>query len=141
MAGLQEGYDAWAKDDFKTALAEWGPLAEQGDAIARYELGVMYDTGHGVAQDYKKAANWYTLAAVQGNARAQLGLGLMYYEGRGVAQSYMAAHMWSNISSANGFDRAVGLRDAVAAQMTAADIAKAQSRAQVCLSSNYKNCD
>ena len=40
-AGL-EAYDA---GDFATALREWTPLAEQGDATAQYSLGLMFYTG------------------------------------------------------------------------------------------------
>ena len=36
--------------------------AEQGDASAQYNLGVMYDTGQGVPQDYVQAHKWINLA-------------------------------------------------------------------------------
>jgi TPR repeat protein len=39
--------------------------AEQGDAIAQYVLGVMYQTGDGVPQDFVKAYAWLDLAAKQ----------------------------------------------------------------------------
>ena len=45
---------------------------------AQYNLGVMYDNGEGVPQDYKEAVKWYRLAAEQGNANAQTNLGNMY---------------------------------------------------------------
>ena len=37
--------------------------AEQGDAHAQYSLGVMYDTGKGVPQDYVQAHTLINLAA------------------------------------------------------------------------------
>lgn len=37
--------------------------AEQGDAVAQYNLAIMYDTGRGVLQDYVLAHKWYNLAA------------------------------------------------------------------------------
>ena len=43
-----KGFQAAQAGDFKTALAEWTPLAEQGDASAQYNLGVMYYEGQGV---------------------------------------------------------------------------------------------
>ena len=70
-ADFQKGFDAYLSGDFATALREWEPLAEQGDADAQYTLGVMYDNGDGVPQNYKTALKWYTLAAEQGYARAQ----------------------------------------------------------------------
>jgi hypothetical protein len=66
-----KGLEAAQKGDFATALREWRPLAEQGDAGAQYNLGVMYRQGQGVPQDDKTAVKWYRLAAEQGHAEAQ----------------------------------------------------------------------
>ena len=65
-ADLQKGKYAYDTGDYAAALREWRPLAEQGDAKAQYNLGVMYAKGEGVAQDYAQAAEWYNLAAAQG---------------------------------------------------------------------------
>ena len=51
----------------------------------------MYEFGHGVPQDYVKAALWYQKAADQGNADAQSFLGQMYEDGKGVPQDYVKA--------------------------------------------------
>ena len=40
--------------------------AEQGDAAAQYNLGIMYGNGTGVPQDDAEALRWYRLAADQG---------------------------------------------------------------------------
>ena len=47
-ADLQKGLDAAQKGDFATALKEWKPLAEQGNARAQNNLGLMYVKGQGV---------------------------------------------------------------------------------------------
>ena len=60
---FDKGLTAYNNGDYATALKEWKPLAEQGDVDAQYHLGVMYDNGDGVSQDYKEAVRWYTLAA------------------------------------------------------------------------------
>ena len=39
---FQDGLDAAQRQDYKTAHRLWLPLAEQGDAKAQYNLGVMY---------------------------------------------------------------------------------------------------
>ena len=62
--------------DYATALKEWRPLAEQGDAGAQNILGLMYATGEGVPQDNNEAVRWYRLAAEQGDDRAQYILGV-----------------------------------------------------------------
>ena len=46
----------------------WEGAAEQGHAEAQYNLGVMYDHGHGVDVNYKKAIEWFEKAAEQGHA-------------------------------------------------------------------------
>ena len=60
--------------------------AESGDAKAQHNLGVMYENGQGVPQDYAEALKWFRLAADQGDAKAQHNLGVMYYYGEGVPQ-------------------------------------------------------
>ena len=59
----------WADDasDFRQTLQ----LAEQGVAEAQFNLGMMYDSGQGVRQDYAEAFRWYRKAADQGYTEAQ----------------------------------------------------------------------
>ena len=56
-ADFQKGLSAAQTVDFVTALREWEPLAEQGDAYAQYNLGLMYFNGLGVPLNYKTAVN------------------------------------------------------------------------------------
>lgn len=79
-ADLQKGMDAYSAHDYTTALRELKPLAEQGNAVAQYGLGIMYDNGQGVAEDDKEAVKWYRLAAEQGNVFAQYDLGVSYQD-------------------------------------------------------------
>ncbi len=62
-AGWDEGFAAYKRGDYATALREWRPLAEQGDADAQYNLGNIYKNGKGVPQDYAQAHMWFNLAA------------------------------------------------------------------------------
>ena len=78
------GLTAYRSGDHATALREWTPLAEQGDALAQSSLGFMYEKGRGVPPDYKTAVKWYRFAAEQGYAAARYNLGLMYKRGQGV---------------------------------------------------------
>jgi uncharacterized protein len=68
--------------------------ADQGNAQAENSLGVMYENGQGVSQDYVAALSWFQKAADQGARTAQFNLGLMYIIGRGVLQDYAAAMSW-----------------------------------------------
>jgi hypothetical protein len=45
--------------------------AEQGNADAQFNLGVMYDNGEDVPQDHAEALKSYRRAAEEGNADAQ----------------------------------------------------------------------
>jgi hypothetical protein len=78
-ADFQKGLDAYKSGDYGTAMSEWEPLAkdlvfnplgEEGNARPQWGLGLMYENGHGVTQNYKTAVKWYKLSASQGYAPA-----------------------------------------------------------------------
>lgn len=85
------GIAAYERGDYITALHEFAPLAEQGNAGAQTMLGIMYLQGQGVAPDLALAARWLRAAAAQGNAQAQYRLAMMHLAGDGVAQDPAAA--------------------------------------------------
>ncbi len=133
--GWNEGVAAAKRGDYATALREWRPLAEQGMAEAQYNLGLMYNNGHGVPKNYAEAVKWFRKAAEQGDAYAQVNLGAMYYKGRGVPQVYVQAHMWFNLAASRfrpgeDRDRAVKNRDIAAMRMTPAQISEAKKAAR-----------
>lgn len=78
LEAYQRGLAAYEKGDYKTALKEWTPLAEQGSASVQHTLGEMYFIGIGVLYDSKVAAKWHKLAAEQGFAPSQLKLSKLY---------------------------------------------------------------
>ena len=57
-------------------------------------LGELYYSGHGVAQDYGKAREWYQKAADAGNTDGLFNLGWLYEHGQGVAQDFGKAREW-----------------------------------------------
>ena len=103
---FQKGVAAYKSGDYATALREWTPLAEQGDAKAQYYLGGMYYQGHGVPQNKKTAVKWFTLAAEQGLVGAQYNLGGMYARGLGVPQDDKTAVKWFKLAAEQGNARA-----------------------------------
>jgi TPR repeat protein len=68
--------------------------AEKGDAYSQNLLGVMYDDGKGVEQDFKEAVKWCRKAADQGYVNAQTNLGTMYDNGEGVLEDDKEAFKW-----------------------------------------------
>ncbi len=108
--------------------------ADQGDAKAQYNLGLRYDQGRGVPQDYAEAIRWYRKAAEQGDAGAQFVLGLSYKLGQVVAQDYVNAHMWINLAASHATGdkqkKFAKGRDRLAGKMTPAQVAEAQALAR-----------
>ncbi len=66
-AGFDEGVAAYDRGDYAADSREFKPLAEQGFAVARGSLGVMYANGVIVPQDLVQAHLWFNLAAAQGS--------------------------------------------------------------------------
>ena len=83
---IDKGLQAYERGDYATAVREWRPLAEKGNAIAQSKLGFMYAFGEGVTQDDAAAVGWWLKAAEQGDAKAQSNLGNQYSRGEGVPQ-------------------------------------------------------
>ena len=68
--------------------------AEQGDAMARYELAGCYASGEGVTKDHVEAMKWLRKSAIQGNAVAQYNLGVCYENGASVDKDEIEAVKW-----------------------------------------------
>ena len=79
---LQQAITAYQSGDYNQAFKLFQLLAQQGDALAQNNLGVMYENGQGVAQNHQQAFTWFQRAANQGDDDAQYNLGVMYYQGR-----------------------------------------------------------
>jgi len=132
---LEDGRAAYEHRDFAIAERLFRPLAEQGNANAQYNLGVMYFKGEGVPQDYAQAALWYRKAAEQGYAEAQSAMGEAYYKGQGVPQDFAEAYFWLDLAAAGERDASIAkidaeYRDRVASRLTPADLARVQERAR-----------
>ena len=133
----EDGVVAYAKGDYPTAFRLLRPIAEQGDARAQNDLGIMYETGFGLTQDYLVAATWYRKAADQGNPGGQYNVGALYERGNGVPHDYVQALKWYSLAAsrmgttqqetAGAISR---ISNALAAKMTPAQIAEAQKLAR-----------
>ena len=83
------------------AGSKWA--AEQGNAEAQFNLGVMYNQGDGVPEDHAEAVRWYQMAAEQGYAVAQCILGFMYDQGDGVPEDDAEAVRWYQMAAEQGY--------------------------------------
>jgi len=68
LLALSAAGSADDSEDYEDALA----LAEQGNAKAQYNLGIMYGEGEGVIQDNVYAHMWFNIAASSGTVRTHL---------------------------------------------------------------------
>ena len=103
QAGLREGAAAYSRGDYAEALLELRPLAERGEALAQFTLGLMYAEGEGVARDYAEAARWYQLAALQGFPAAQYNLSNMYARGHCLLPDATWSLTWLVAAADNGY--------------------------------------
>jgi len=96
FAMAKDPFAAYENGDYATALEGFRTLAEQGNANAMNNLGLMYANGLGVAVDLDAAHAWYQKAAAKGSLSAINNLGALYEMGQGVPQSYEeAAHKYA----------------------------------------------
>lgn len=84
---FEAGIVAFLEGDYRTAAAQWRPLAEGGDAVAQYNLGSLYLMADQTAaadtasRDVVEAAWWLAKAARQGHGRAQYALAKIFRDG------------------------------------------------------------
>lgn len=97
----EDGWAAYERGDYKTALPLFTRAANKGNALAQTTLGLLNYKGRGVSQDYKQAIVWLRKAADQGESRAQLLLGEMYEQGKGGPQNYAEAYKWYSRAAAD----------------------------------------
>lgn len=69
-------------------------VAAAGDPVAMNELGLLFQNGEGVPQDYGVAHSWYTKSAALGNEDARWNLGRLYQNGWGVTRDDDVARAW-----------------------------------------------
>lgn len=92
-------------ENYQRYLTTWRQRKHlTGDVMLN--IGYIYDSGKGVAQDYAAAMTWYRRAADQGNIVAQYNIGLLYSNGHGVKQDYAEAAVWYRKAAEQGYAEA-----------------------------------
>ncbi len=98
-AEIEDGWAAFDRGDYITALAVWRSLAEEGNAEAQFSVANMYLGGAGVSQNYEEASRWLILSGSQGFVRSQVLLSDAYFGGFGVSQNYGEALRWARLAA------------------------------------------
>lgn len=98
----QDGITALEAGDNAAALSIWTPLAERGDVLAQYNLGVLLATGEADSADLQLAQHWFEAAALQNHLGAQQALADLLAS----QQKWDAARHWYTIAALAGAARA-----------------------------------
>ena len=132
---LAAGAASYAAGDYGGAALAWRSLAEQGDPMAQFNMGLLHETGRGAAGESFQAAVWYERAARQGVAAAQYNLAVLYQAGRGVPEDARRALYWLEVAARHAEGRARSRAIEAAAQLVpllseeSAAAARAEARA------------
>ena len=121
------------------AVKLWLTLAEGGDRIAQASLALLYQTGQGVTQDYKKANELLSASAMQGYPFAFTGLGNSFHEGLGVKKDIKIAMVWFLL--AMDYDpSAKAMANMIGADLPKSALRDVQRKVNECQNSSYQNC-
>ena len=75
VALRQKGLGHARREEYDAALKYWTKAADLGDAMAHYNLSILYSEGKGVEKDYKKKIFHLEEAAIAGHPQARFNLG------------------------------------------------------------------
>ena len=103
---FQQSMQAYIHGNFSKSLQLLQDLANQGSVKAQGRLGLMYERGIGMQQDYDKARDWYNIAMKSNSGFAFARRGFMYERGLADLQDYKRA--------VDFYHRAIDLGDASA---------------------------
>ena len=87
-------------------MAELMEQAETGDADAANTVGVQYENGLSVVENYTEAMKWYRKAAQGGSVAALYHIGSLYEAGLGVSKDMVEAKKWYQRAAAKGYSAA-----------------------------------
>lgn len=80
-------------------------MADKGDPIMQFRAGLIYEGGHGVEVDFKKALDYYLKAANNGHIESNYNIAIMYTRSRiDMKEDIETAIKYFTIASDNGFE-------------------------------------
>jgi len=124
-------------DSFAFAGLWYQKAADQGHALAQFNLGVMYWRGQGFRRDRHRAKFWISRAAEAGDPAAQYMLGMTQNRtsldetATLAVESRIEAYKWLQLASAQGYGEASAGCDQIAMGMTIEGVKEAMRRASV----------
>lgn len=97
---LARAVKARAEHQPQAMLEAFTAAAEQGNAVAQYQLAQLYRSGSLVPQDDKAAYDWARMAAEEGLGEAEIMLAENYLAGRGVTADRDTGLQWLRLAVA-----------------------------------------
>ena len=122
-------------EDAAGAVASYRLAADRGNALAQFNLAVMYELGQGVEPDCVEATKWFLKAAEQGDAGGQLQMGKRCHRGsfapeaQDARESRIEAYKWFTLSAAQGYKDSEMHCEQIGLVMTREDRKEGQRRA------------
>ena len=96
-------------------------VAERGDAVAQFKLGLMFYLGTEIPKNHEAAARWFEKAGKQGHAEAPALLAGMHFAGEGMEENFANTYKWHAIAKARGNPTSAANQNEVAKLLTAGE--------------------
>jgi TPR repeat protein len=100
--------------------------AVQGEPMAQFNMGWMYENGTGVQKNASKALEWYRKASFSGHIEAPSFVAILYDAGNGVKMDKIAAYAWWFIGAKLGDEAPLNNLDFLETKLTAQQIQSAK---------------
>jgi TPR repeat protein len=115
---------------FQTAHSQLLTLANQDNAEAQFQLGLMAHLGRGIPQNFLEARKWYERAAKAGEVQSQNNLGVIYRDGLGIPVDAVVAYKWFSLAASQRNVQAIANLRVLRQDLNKADIIRGQRLAQ-----------
>jgi len=133
LQGLRHSLGA----DAAGAVASYRLAADRGNALAQFNLAMMYELGQGMEPDCVEATKWFLKAAQQGDAGGQLEMGKRCHRGsfaplaRDASESRIEAYKWFTLASAQGYKNSEMHCEQIGLAMTREERTEGHRRAEI----------
>jgi TPR repeat protein len=123
--------------DAPGAVESYRLAADQGNALAQFNLAMMYELGQGMEPDCAEATKWFLKAAERGDAGGQLQMGKRCHRdsfaplARDASESKIEAYKWFTLASAQGYKDSAMHCEQIGLAMTREERTEGQRRADM----------
>ncbi|BBL88488.1 hypothetical protein VroAM7_11410 [Vibrio rotiferianus] len=93
----------WAKKEYKQSL-KWYEQCVDSYKSCSFYIGLAFDNGYSVSQDYEKAIYWYTKSAKLGYGASARNLAWLYEVGKGTHIDQKKAFYWMKKAAKTNWD-------------------------------------